>query len=80
LITRLMHHDNSTLLLLLPGMLALPVYALVPCLLGEAVPLSKPTEEAKSTAGDEVFWRHADFNGGLRDCLLGVDLRAGSGG
>ncbi len=49
LITRLMHHDNSTLLLLLPGVIALPIYALVPCLLGEAVPLSKPTEEAKST-------------------------------
>jgi hypothetical protein len=45
---RLVHHDNSTLLLLLPGVIALPVYALVPCLLGQAVPLSKPTEEAKS--------------------------------
>lgn len=56
LITRLMHHDNSTLLLLLPGMLALPVYALVPCLMGEAVPLSKPTEEAKSTSRGLKFF------------------------
>ncbi len=50
LITRLMHHDSTTLLLLLPGIMALPVYSMVPCLLGEAVPLSKPTEEAKSTS------------------------------
>ncbi len=50
LVTRLMHHDNSTLLLLLPGIMALPVYAMMPCLMGEAVPLSKPTEEAKSTS------------------------------
>jgi hypothetical protein len=45
----LIKHDGSQLLLLLPGAIALPVYALVPCVLGEAVPLSKPTEEARST-------------------------------
>jgi hypothetical protein len=56
LITRLMHHDSSTLLLLLPGMLALPVFAMVPCLMGEAVPLSKPTEEAKSTSRGWKFF------------------------
>jgi len=39
---------GSHLLLLLPGLIALPVYALVPCLGGKAVPLSLPTEEAKS--------------------------------
>jgi hypothetical protein len=33
---------------MLPGVLALPVYALLPCLGGRAVPLSLPTEEAKS--------------------------------
>jgi len=33
---------------LLPGLVALPVYSLVPCLGGKAVPLSLPTEEAKS--------------------------------
>jgi len=56
LVTRLMHHDNSALLLLLPGIMALPVYALVPCLMGEAVPLSKPTEEAKSTSRGLKFF------------------------
>ena len=36
------------MLLLLPGILALPVYALVPGLIGKAIPLSAPIEEAKS--------------------------------
>jgi len=45
----LIRHDASQLLLLLPGVVALPVYALIPCVMGEAVPLSKPAEEAKST-------------------------------
>jgi hypothetical protein len=40
--------DLTRLLLLLPGVLALPVYALIPCLGGRAVPLSLPPEEAKS--------------------------------
>ncbi|SPE60327.1 conserved membrane hypothetical protein [Verrucomicrobia bacterium] len=39
--------DSSRLLLLLPGIIALPVYALVPGVAGKA-PLSLPTEEAKS--------------------------------
>jgi len=38
----------SHLALLLPGLIALPIYALVPCLGGKAVPLSLPPEEAKS--------------------------------
>jgi len=40
--------DSSRLLLLLPGMITLPVYSLVACLKGKAVPLSQPGEEAKS--------------------------------
>lgn len=36
------------LMLLLPGLILLPVYAMVPCLGGNAVPLSHPVEEAKS--------------------------------
>ena len=40
--------DSSRLALLLPGIIALPVYALIPCLGGNAVPLSWPAEEAKS--------------------------------
>jgi hypothetical protein len=34
--------------LLLPGIIALPVYALIPCLNGKGVPFSLPGEEAKS--------------------------------
>jgi hypothetical protein len=40
--------DSANLALLLPGVIALPVYSLVPCLGGKVVPLSLPTEEAKS--------------------------------
>jgi len=40
--------QSSQLLLFLPGLIALPVYALVPHLGGRSVPLSSPTEEAKS--------------------------------
>ncbi len=42
------HGFNSQILLLLPGVIALPVYALVPGLIGRMVPLSAPTEEAKA--------------------------------
>lgn len=38
----------SQLALLLPGLIALPVYALIPALGGHGVPLSLPTEEANS--------------------------------
>jgi ABC-2 type transport system permease protein len=48
LILSLVGIKGSQLALLLPGLVALPVYALVPCLGGKAVPLSLPTEEAKS--------------------------------
>jgi hypothetical protein len=40
--------EVSLLALLLPGLIALPIYALVPCMGGKAVPFSQPTEEAKS--------------------------------
>ena len=40
----------SNLALLLPGIIALPVFALLPSLNGHAVPLSMPTEEAKSAS------------------------------
>ncbi|HXJ40519.1 MAG TPA: hypothetical protein VNH18_14655, partial [Bryobacteraceae bacterium] len=42
--------DITNLALLLPGVIALPVYSLLPCLGGKAVPLSLPTEEAKSAS------------------------------
>lgn len=42
--------EASRMLLLLPGLISLPVFALLPNLRGRAVPLSQPPEEAKSTA------------------------------
>jgi hypothetical protein len=39
--------EFSALLLLLPGMIAMPVFSLVPSLDGSGVPLVSPTEEAK---------------------------------
>lgn len=42
--------DVSTVLLLLPVTIAMPLFALVPCLDGKAVPLSQPGEEAKSAS------------------------------
>jgi ABC-2 type transport system permease protein len=48
---------TSDLALLLPGILALPVFALLPNLGGKAVPLSMPTEEAKSSSrGLTMIW------------------------
>jgi hypothetical protein len=43
-----MRGQISELALLLPGLIALPVYSLFPNLGGKGVPLSLPTEEAKS--------------------------------
>ena len=46
----LMSHDPKQLLLLIPGIVAIPVYAQIPCIGGEAVPFSQPAEEAKSAS------------------------------
>jgi len=43
-------HESSHLPLLLPGIIALPLYALFPHLGGKAVPLSLSSEDAKSAA------------------------------
>jgi hypothetical protein len=40
--------NGSSVLLLIPGVIATPVFALVPSLSGKGVPLSQPGEEAKS--------------------------------
>jgi len=48
LLALLLTRDPAQLALMLPGILALPVFAIIPCLSGEAVPLSKPVDEAKS--------------------------------
>jgi hypothetical protein len=39
---------NSKIFLLLPGLIAVPVYSLVPAFIGRAIPLSTPIEEGKS--------------------------------
>ncbi|HEY9508298.1 MAG TPA: hypothetical protein VIV82_00405, partial [Verrucomicrobiae bacterium] len=42
--------------LVIPGLLALPIYAMIPCVGGKAVPFSLPSEEAKSaTRGIQMF-------------------------
>ena len=48
LLVVLLTRGSSHLPLLIPGLMVLPLYALIPCLGGKAVPLSLPTEEAKS--------------------------------
>lgn len=48
LIACLTQRESSQLLLLLPGLIALPVYSLLPNLGGRAVPLSTPIDSAKS--------------------------------
>lgn len=40
--------DFEHMLLLLPGIIAVPLYAMIPCLNGKGVPFSFPGEEAKS--------------------------------
>jgi ABC-2 type transport system permease protein len=41
--------DSRSLLLLIPGLIAMPVYSILPSLVG-TVPLSQPSEEAKSAS------------------------------
>ena len=48
LIVWLLRGDFSQLMLFLPGIIALPVFALVPSIGGKGVPLSLPTDAAKS--------------------------------
>jgi hypothetical protein len=43
-----LRRDGSLLLMLLPGAIALPLFALVPCLGGKGVPLAQATEEGKA--------------------------------
>lgn len=44
----LLHVPLGQLKLFLPGLIAVPVYALIPASIMRAIPLSRPTEEAKS--------------------------------
>jgi hypothetical protein len=40
--------DRASLLLIAPGLILLPIFAMIPCLGGKAVPLSQPAEESRS--------------------------------
>lgn len=42
--------DWSLLVMLLPGIIVLPIFSAVPCLGGDAAPLSQPAEEAKQAS------------------------------
>ncbi len=48
--------DCSRLLLLLPGMISMPLLALVPCMNGKGIPLSLPSEEAKAAGRGLIMW------------------------
>ena len=48
LVVWLLAGDAGQLVLFAPGLIALPVFALAPHLGGQAVPLSQPTDAAKS--------------------------------
>ena len=50
IIVWLFMHQLAPLALLLPGLIALPLFSLIPCLRGQAVPLSISSEEAKSAS------------------------------
>jgi ABC-2 type transport system permease protein len=50
LILSVMHHGLSNAILMIPGLISLPVFAMAANIGGAAVPLSRPTEEAKSAS------------------------------
>ena len=57
LVVALLPNGPQHAVMLLPGLIAIPVYALVPGAIEKAVPLSKPAEEAKSaTRGVVMFF------------------------
>jgi hypothetical protein len=56
LLVSLLRGLDGEILLLLPGIIALPVYSLVPGVLGKAIPFSTPIEEAKAASrGANMF-------------------------
>jgi hypothetical protein len=67
---------NRELLLLVPGLIALPVYALWPAAIGHCVPLSKPTEEAKAAGRSLAMFLIMMISMGLS----GLSILAWSGG
>jgi hypothetical protein len=67
-----MRRDFSQLVMLLPGVIAMPVYSIIPCLGGGGIPLSRPTEEAKG-AGRGILMMVAMF---FSMALTGVAMLA----
>jgi ABC-2 type transport system permease protein len=76
LLAWLVRNETSHLPLLIPGVIAVPVYALVANLRGAAVPLSLPTEEAKS-AGRGLLMLGVMF---VAMALAGVSVWSWNGG
>ena len=56
LLTWLFVANCYRLLLLLPGTLTMPLFALIPCMHGKGIPLSLPTEEAKAAGRGIIMW------------------------
>jgi hypothetical protein len=52
----LLPNGPASAIMLLPGLIAMPVYALVPGAIEKTVPLSKPAEEAKSATRGAVMF------------------------
>jgi hypothetical protein len=48
IIVVLVAQKGAPLALMLPGLIAIPVYAMIPCLGGKAVPLSRPPDQSKA--------------------------------
>lgn len=67
---------TENLPLLLPGLISIPIYGLIPCLKGKAVPFSMPPEEGKA-AGRGLTYLGAFF---VSAALSGVALMAWSMG
>ena len=74
LIVWLLRGDFSQLILFLPGIIALPVFALVPSIGGKGVPLSLPTDAAKSAGRGLSMIRGDDdgFRAGVAGLFLMV--------
>jgi len=47
-VTAILTHGSQLLLMLLPGILVMPIYAILPSVTGKGVPFSLPTEEGKA--------------------------------
>src|SRR6266542_4348852 len=75
-IVMLTGHRTSQLVLMLPGIIALPAYAMFACLGGAAAPLSRPPVEGKA-AGRAISMVGVMFSSGL---LAGISAWAHSGG